>query len=911
MQSKFHLSMFNKKLFYLYSVASLYLSLVFCFYYFNLAGIQKNFIAEYINFNAYFSPINALFYIFLLFVLSIYWLGLGKFILGQFKIHLPISFTISIGLIFFNIAIFPLFFLNLVTKINLFVLFLLLSLIAVKGLFAKNNLEIKIKYQPFFVIISIFLFLPQLLNALSPVNFSESYGDIANTYLSISMNFAKSSGAVQNHLLGVALTQFDNFELISSTLIVLSNPEIIKLFGLLLFFLTYWILNDIIRMIFSKNISWITLLLLTIPFFSSSRDFSFAHPRIYVMFLSSLSLYLILLAKKKKEQSYFLLTFILTAVLIATSYQGLLSGIILIFILLLNINIRNIVINYKKFLPFFIFFLIISLAFPVWISLKQGSPFPLRDNFNKILNLSVNKNFSNEYIVERISLLSQSQNNHKILSWFFGLVKIIYEQLSFTTLLLFVAPFLIKNSRIRDVLLFYMINCFTLLLMFPNSIDGGGRARFIWIYSPVLIFIIAAVYYELISKFNFFLRVKQKNLVKVIDKNVFTLVSNLVSVFIVRFFVFKTVVFVFKIVPQISKYLYFQTWSFLLFLLIFSFLLGKLINYIFPKKLSWGLTRLTISNSAFLFLIFSYIFQRHNLYNLPIIKSFLLISPGIIQVILLMSLFSTFDILLDLKKKTKVFLVNLTYRLIPIIFKYSVVILVVSSIFKNLDLIYKELLDSGQFSKQLMYICQKTKLDDYLEYRSVAVSKILNANFSSQDKILYLFQAQGIYTKPILYQANVTGVGSIIYRTNDKQKILNTLDKEGIKYLAIDNKWGISNDVSLSIPADINTPIFEPDFLIRHFILINSDIQSFYLFKIINKEISEKEIETNYENIRKSGFLTFLFYGVNNKSKAIRLKANPYSIDILQNKLKKMGDAIYPYPGDYFQKCQYCCYSKN
>ena len=106
------------------------------------------------------------------------------------------------------------------------------------------------------LLLSAIIMLPlglHLLDALTPVDYREAAGDIANNYLRVPMTFAAGHGAVESPLVAGNIASFANYELVSSALVVLTNPEIIKLMGFMVFSLAFFIRICFLCKLFSQR----------------------------------------------------------------------------------------------------------------------------------------------------------------------------------------------------------------------------------------------------------------------------------------------------------------------------------------------------------------------------------------------------------------------------------------------------------------------------------------------------------------------------------------------------------------------------------------------------------------------------------------------------------------------------------
>jgi len=193
----------------------------------------------------------------------------------------------------------------------------------------------------------------------------------------------------------------------------------------------------------------------------------------------------------------------------------------------------------------------------------------------------------------------------------------------------------------------------------------------------------------------------------------------------------------------------------------------------------------------------------------------------------------------------------------------------------------------NQIRNKINYVLGYRDLNFYLGFKNVEKIKFLNANLTRQDKVLYFFHAQGIYTKPILYQNTKSGM-SILYTSGNQKTIMNKLREKGIEYIAVDMKWAITSNSPFGIMvADITTPIFEPEFFSKHFIPLEYQVPDLYVFKInYDGIINENEIINNISEIKKTGFYDVIYRSIKRNirnEKLIRIDLNPYKAETLLN----------------------------
>ncbi|MBI4594966.1 MAG: hypothetical protein HY730_01140 [Candidatus Tectomicrobia bacterium] len=447
--------------------------------------------SQYTSFGAHFSMIDSFLRCLIVMIFALYCFGLGSYLIKKWDLTLPQSFIFGLGIVVFNILLVPLFFLKLFHGAILLLFFFLLSFPAGKGLATpwtlrseKIDVNVHSRHLELFLIVIPLLF--HFLEALMPVSYQESFGDIASNYLKVPMSFAAAHGAVQTPLLAGTIAQFVNFELMSSMLITLANPEIVKIFGFMLFTLSFFMLRDFLKELWgSKWSTWNSLILLISPFFIDKFFFSFAHPRVYVLFLSSLALFLTYIGHKRAELKYHLAALVVIGVLAGTNYQGGLYALINLFLIISDLSMwRG---HLRAYLSFGVFALLLTVIFPFWVYLCQGSPFPALTSFNEALGFRVHENLRNSWLTERYAMAVAGSPGVTMVSFLGAFSKILFEQVGLLVVFLAFGAFLIREWPVKFFLAYYLSHVLLLLVIIPSLIEGGVNSRFLWISVPFLL----------------------------------------------------------------------------------------------------------------------------------------------------------------------------------------------------------------------------------------------------------------------------------------------------------------------------------------------------------------------------------------------------------------------------------------
>lgn len=893
----------NKPLWYIITFLFLFVPLLLCVVFLIKNDLRHAFLVDYISFNEYFSFTRILPNILFIIFFGIISTGLGFFTSSKLKIRLPLTFNFGIGLVLINFILIPLFFLGLFNPLILLALMAFIAIPASMGLVnqLKNKKKVNISLKSLYIwLVFMAIAVFYLINAILPINFHESFGDIANTYLNLIMSFASVGGIIYTPLLAGPISQFINFEIFSAALVSMTNPDVIKIFGLLLFFMEFLLILDFNSIIIKSKFFFLTacFLLLNI-YFINPLFFSFAHPRTYILFLSSLSVFLIFIGKKKQAINYYFLAVLVSGILAITNYLGILLSLINLFFIFFDYRLT--LNSWKKIILVILIAFLPFLIFSNWIWRYQGSPFPKSPIFNQIFNLKVNSDMSSDWVVERVALQSRLNGSFNLLIIAENFFKFLYDNFNLLTIFLLGGFFLLK----KEFYFFWtycLIYLFFLILIFPGSAVNNGLIRFQLITVP---FFLCALnlsidgFYIFFKKNIYFLSGKlSKFLYSLLPISGEIVLTFTLIIFLLRAFFVKVLIFLFQnpfmqIFFRLNTY---QSWFFLLAILI----IFLKIKSIFIQKIKKPFIVEISYNLFFFIIVFLAISQIH----LVSASSFDKIHWFFLLLVFFLLDYWLYTININLKIHSKIFLKRRYFVYSKTIASFIVIFIIFKSftgILKN----YLELTDRKEvFSSQFSYLMKKNNFAHYLGVRETKINNFFNTNFGKNEKILYFFHAQGIYAKPFLVQANSIALTSIIYRSQDSQLIMKKLKSNGIKYLCVDNKWLIvGNDPASAMIADLNSVIFSPIFMSTYFVPVESGIKELYFFKInYNGSQTQKEIEKNFEEINKTGFFRFFYKSLFlNTDEILELKSNPNDIEKLKQEYKLIEKKIYPYEILFFE----------
>ena len=408
--------------------------------------------------------------------------GVGNLLNTRFNLCVPPAFATATGLLTINILLLPFFFLNLINP--WIVGALLLSGIA---LLPRKTAETwttglrKTAAEKWLLFLGVPLAAAYMAKAMLPVSLTESLGDIANHYLQLPLAFAQNHGAAFKIELTPFVTKHCLYEVMTSALIILSNPGVVKLFGLSLFLMTGLLLLQLSQRLAGWKLAVFALcLFLTHTFFTNDTLFSFAHDRVYHIFAAFLAFALTLLGIVEQNPRYHYLALPVMGALSAISVAGFISsalncGLILAFSKLWKER-------WKCYLIAASSGLLLTCIFPLWNFFKTGSPIPTLGLQSGAMGIFQNNVF-NGYLSERNEFLHPSLADFSIWKVLAFPFQFSFESFGLLGLVIFFSLAYFRDTA-HAVCLLYTFGIIYAYLF--QAIKGGSCYRFILELVPIL-----------------------------------------------------------------------------------------------------------------------------------------------------------------------------------------------------------------------------------------------------------------------------------------------------------------------------------------------------------------------------------------------------------------------------------------
>ena len=475
--------------------AALFLSLVLVVLSFVVGGWNHARLSDYTDFGSFFSPTGALLSLSLAGIFVVHCWALGAYVARRMGLEAPGSVAAGAGVVAFNLVFLVLGFARLLYAPVLLVVFAAVALLVRRELAglcqALRRLILGRRRAAFWGVLFVVPVGLHLMNAVLPVTFSESFGDVGRYYLPVPMAFAHAHGASFDPGAVGNLARFLNYEALSAPLVVLSNPATVKLLGLALFLIVAWMLHDVAdRVLRAPHPVLVSLLFLTVPVFAFDVYFSFAHPRTYVIFLSALALSLLLLAARTGEPKVDGLNLIVMGVLAGTDYAGILSAAIILLILVLLRG--RAIIRSRMSVVCGLILLLLAAVWPVWNQAHTGAFFPAQPAISRLLRQQLDSRFDAEYARERMSLQFREPDRSPLDVVSFP-VRFVFEHYHFLVVFFVLGLLFLRDRVVRILYAYSLSTMLAYAVLFPNSIRGTLYARFQWAALPAVVLSIAYV----------------------------------------------------------------------------------------------------------------------------------------------------------------------------------------------------------------------------------------------------------------------------------------------------------------------------------------------------------------------------------------------------------------------------------
>ena len=436
-------------------------------------NLRSNYVSQY-------SELNSTQNIYLIFFDSV-------IIISFFKIAYDVGFKISriinVKLYFFgNIAlgvisiffIFMLFFFvrALYSNIVIFILVLLnLSSISLKN---DNQICYSFKWLTIVNILSLINITYLFLLAALPFLLDESLGDIANTYLELTMRLAEQHGiANYDPDMISSLLKFLGFEVFTVPFVLISNPNIVRFLGLAFCLLSFFSTAEIFIITNQKyNIKWFILFATSASILYETSLISFAHDRIFMLYLYSISLLFFIYYLIEKSKVHIFIFWVSLGIASCSNLAGSLIPISYCIVILLFKNTRRLFFNRKKIL-FVALWPCIALIFPIKNYIETGALF-----LNRFAILSNDSSISYR-VIERTQGLIFNKFDRSIFSLLQMFLQLSFDYYYVYIFLALVILFIIRKSyRLDKIITLVFLHASILYILTFFLVGFGPRAHY-------------------------------------------------------------------------------------------------------------------------------------------------------------------------------------------------------------------------------------------------------------------------------------------------------------------------------------------------------------------------------------------------------------------------------------------------
>jgi len=409
----------------------------------------------------------------------------GRRVMRQLGLESGLALDFFCGVILFNILLLPFFFSGLAYRGIVLLLLALFLLLGDSGVACPRLPRSRVLAAVAAIALAWAAY-HCVLSALAPVSYGESLGDVSGGYMPTYIFFSEHHGVAVEPALVTYLFALHQYSVVASALITLSNPGMVKIFGLMLLFcMTLGIYEFLVRRTLPRWLAFsAAVAFLATPALASNAFFSLAHDRLYLMFLECfvfISIIEGLLLREPNRQC------------LALAAIGLMSSVSMAGIVPAAASVGGIVLFSKlwrefprRYLAAFAVCVAAAGAFPAWNFYHTGCIYPGNPFFVKLFHASGNSYVINDFIGERLLMFFNMQYSPGFWGYAAFPFSFAFEHAGFLGGLLFVGFAFIRRPAVAAMYFMLFFILYSLLLFFPNMVSGGVLSRFAWITLPAL-----------------------------------------------------------------------------------------------------------------------------------------------------------------------------------------------------------------------------------------------------------------------------------------------------------------------------------------------------------------------------------------------------------------------------------------
>ncbi|NLO91132.1 MAG: hypothetical protein GX410_03960 [Elusimicrobia bacterium] len=388
------------------------------------------------------------------------------------------------GVALFNICLLPFFFAGLAYRGVVLALLLAFLLFGDSGVSWPRLPQSRL-WSALVLIVIVWAAYHCLLSALSPVSYGESLGDVSGGYMPTYIFFSEHHGVAVEPALVTYLFALHQYSVVASALITISNPGIVKMFGLMLLFCMSLGIYEFLGVRLPRWLAFAAAAaFLATPALSSNDFFSLAHDRLYLMFLECFAFISIVEGMLFREPNRHCLAFAGIGLMSSVSMAGIVpaaasfGGIVLFSGLWREFP--------KRYLLALAACAAAAGAFPAWNFHHTGCIYPGNPFFVKLFHASGSPYVINDFIGERLLMFFDMRYSPGAWSYAVFPFSFAFEHAGLLGGMLFIGFAFIRRAEVAAMyfMLFFML--YSLLLFFPNMVSGGVLSRFAWITLPAL-----------------------------------------------------------------------------------------------------------------------------------------------------------------------------------------------------------------------------------------------------------------------------------------------------------------------------------------------------------------------------------------------------------------------------------------
>jgi hypothetical protein len=435
-------------------------------------GWHQPFLCDYLDLAGTYNVAATLLQILLITCFAVYAAALGMRIAELLHLRLSRIAMLALGVVGFDIAFVLLSLVRLnCLKINLPLMFLVGIILnreivkVLKGVvtFPKADWRFALLIVPAALHVTM---------GLLPVTFMESHGDITDSYWKIPMAIAANHGFAGLFESTSISASYFTWEALAAGLISFLNPDVVKPFGCMIFLVTAVLTADCARAVGAGRYAWLASLgVLCCPLFAVEIEYSYAHPRNFLLHLSMLVCLMLLHGLRRKQESYYVPAYLISGTLVGTLVgAGVISASIFIGVFVLVARARPSM-SRLHFVAL-VSGIAVALIMPAWNFVTLGSPIPTCVGLSQRLGFRIPDIAFDTYVEARHMIQFNPPVHIGALGYMLFPVCLFYKYLWVLIVFCIVSVLFIRNRGVLFIMLNALGSVAVYLILLPGSANA-------------------------------------------------------------------------------------------------------------------------------------------------------------------------------------------------------------------------------------------------------------------------------------------------------------------------------------------------------------------------------------------------------------------------------------------------------